>query len=1629
MQKGKAAASPPAMVLSRGPPQQYPCYFIFRVNVMLVNTYESNPDLISVPRSITGQMPQNVVMGPLPNQMPGPPGQQSRMQNQPFYARHVRVPRHQTTNNPPMYSSPPTAPFVQFVGGAQGGPPPFMPPGQGPAQFMSSHVPEDAEEPEAEESKEEEEAAEEVPSEEETWEDKEESSFPDLDGEPERQDGGKLTYERDFLLKFQTNPMCMLKPEGLPDLEVVLGQPRTPSKSGYPNRMQPKDGGKNMFLPAYLRQNSRGNPSNSRTGRRNVQPKKVIDLAPKMTSTDQLKKTEKRWIRPSEVAKEGLSEEQIKTEEILRKVRSILNKLTPQKFQTLTKQIMDLEIDTPERLESAIDLIFEKAIDEPAFSVAYANMCRCLIPKKVAVEKDGSKKDVTFRTILLNKCQREFEKEKSVEKRIHEKLEELTSKGLSEEELEMKKKDLQDEETLVKRRTLGNIRFIGELFKLKMLTESIMHDCVVKLLKSNDEEAFECLCKLLVTIGKDLDHIKAKLDYGQIPGPPPMQYRHPQPMPGPFTTVSGPSQGPAPFVYTPQQTGYPVGQPQGPMYILRAPAPISPMQQYNPNQNVESRTRQKKIIQIKDPNSNKDVTQEILNRHTSGTVSGSASGSTGGTSTNTPDLSGQSSSSNTPPLTSQQQDLRAQFAAQVAATLNSDTDKNKKPGDVIIQKPSVNTKSTIDAAKLKDVADTSKDDLSKQTEISANITAATEPKLAEQPVEKNLVTQLKEEESKSRQHKEAAQGSKLGEGISVDTPLVSSVNAITATKGIISNVRVEIYTPEDLRNKEIQQSNASTSEVKPAVEPEEEVVKKPEVATEEEGKALNGPVVHSSEEVEETEETEEIITVDTNVEVEVPPVENVIEPAVDSNAADQDSQPAPKAEPTLEDSAEEVMPIAQESEGMEVEERANGHEAEAKTASVAKNSADVQGAVKDMKKKKQNKRLKDMEKRFSAKEVDLMDAYTEKPVKEEPRVDQYFAQILKIIQARITSARVRFMMQDIVDLRGNNWVPRREDNNPKTIDQIHKEAADAAKKTQLMIQMAKQDKKLRGNMGGRDSPRPSGGVPQADETWTTVGRGPKNVSVDPKRFQNIKRPVDSENISLGPGGRGFSSWARGSSGGTGAVGAGAGPTAASAAPPATSADDSRTTAGNRYSALAGERKYSAPARQNSGGSGRQEPRSPMGGGRRAPFGAGEREKALEAVRAVTQPKRNNQEREGGRESPRLTPEASSTPEAPSTPEPTSASVSPAPELTPEEMKKKANAIIEEYLAIKDMKEAVECVKELESPSTHYVFVTSAFNHTVEKSEASRKAIGRLFHFLFRDGVLTNEQYLAGVEPIMECAEDLEVDIPLLWKYLAEIMGPTAFDGNLNLDKLFLDCVLKHVSKRKGAKLFAHLLEIAANDTSREDVSAILSRFTVKLNVFFDSDEEAVEFAKDKNIEFALSQVSSSQKVGSTTQHSAKIQEELRTLILKRKARNEEVFEWIDKYVPETETKEASFIRALVTVVCEDTMEREDGGLCKCNLNLMKDRKSLLQKYIDVNGQLELQALYAVQALFVQLDHPPGFIKSYFDTLYDEDVITEDSFHAWESSPEEKLGKGVAIGASIEFFRWLRSASEEPTEDS
>ena len=65
---------------------------------------------------------------------------------------------------------------------------------------------------------------------------------------------------------------------------------------------------------------------------------------------------------------------------------------------------------------------------------------------------------------------------------------------------------------------LGNIKFIGELGKLELLHEGILHKCIQQLLASKRRgapvadmaEDLECLCQIMRTVGRRLDTEKAR---------------------------------------------------------------------------------------------------------------------------------------------------------------------------------------------------------------------------------------------------------------------------------------------------------------------------------------------------------------------------------------------------------------------------------------------------------------------------------------------------------------------------------------------------------------------------------------------------------------------------------------------------------------------------------------------------------------------------------------------------------------------------------------------------------------------------------------------------------------------------------------------------------------------------------------------------------------------------------------------------------------------------------------------------------------------------------------------------------------------------------------------------------------
>ena len=203
---------------------------------------------------------------------------------------------------------------------------------------------------------------------------------------------------------------------------------------------------------------------------------------------------------------------------VQRKVKAALNKMTPEKFDRISDQILEIAAQSKDEndgrtLRQVIQLTFEKATDEAHWASMYAMFCKRMLESMSADIRDEGIKDkngnvVTggnlFRKYLLNRCQEEFEQGWKVNLPPREEGESEAAAMLSDEYYIA---------AAAKRRGLGLVKFIGELFKLGMLTERIMHECIKKLLDyegTPDEAEVESLTSLLRTVGVVLDQAESK---------------------------------------------------------------------------------------------------------------------------------------------------------------------------------------------------------------------------------------------------------------------------------------------------------------------------------------------------------------------------------------------------------------------------------------------------------------------------------------------------------------------------------------------------------------------------------------------------------------------------------------------------------------------------------------------------------------------------------------------------------------------------------------------------------------------------------------------------------------------------------------------------------------------------------------------------------------------------------------------------------------------------------------------------------------------------------------------------------------------------------------------------------------
>ena len=90
----------------------------------------------------------------------------------------------------------------------------------------------------------------------------------------------------------------------------------------------------------------------------------------------------------------------------VREMRVLLNKLSRDNFENVTKKILNDISFTPSLLNELMKIIFMKATTENTYLEIYVKLCIILFKKY----NDKDNKEMNFKKLLLMKCQKQFSK-------------------------------------------------------------------------------------------------------------------------------------------------------------------------------------------------------------------------------------------------------------------------------------------------------------------------------------------------------------------------------------------------------------------------------------------------------------------------------------------------------------------------------------------------------------------------------------------------------------------------------------------------------------------------------------------------------------------------------------------------------------------------------------------------------------------------------------------------------------------------------------------------------------------------------------------------------------------------------------------------------------------------------------------------------------------------------------------------------------------------------------------------------------------------------------------------------------------------------------------------------------------
>ncbi|XP_060846639.1 uncharacterized protein LOC132926310 [Rhopalosiphum padi] len=371
-------------------------------------------------------------------------------------------------------------------------------------------------------------------------------------------------------------------------------------------------------------------------------------------------------------------------------------------------------------------------------------------------------------------------------------------------------------------------------------------------------------------------------------------------------------------------------------------------------------------------------------------------------------------------------------------------------------------------------------------------------------------------------------------------------------------------------------------------------------------------------------------------------------------------------------------------------------------------------------------------------------------------------------------------------------------------------------------------------------------------------------------------------------------------------------------------------------------------------------------------------------------------------------------------------------LQPEELVKEADPIPDkmeyknmlfEYEQLKNLDNIIYSLSEDESSvirTRHEEFVKSMTLITLDNNPITRTTVaGKMFAELLSRNILSMEAITQGIDAVLKNWNDYLMDNPQFFSFIAAIIAPLLLSQNAFFDFNNLKDLCTSIRPDNSSKFFIEVLNkiLSSKETQniKEQQGGILWIYNkwrtseyVSLDVFMPNNQINNFFKNDRIGVFLLS-IAMYDKMKLTDS----------------KLLYDILSSWINVNISAEIIKCPQFVRALTIAIVivgsksnhsyEDFFDHAHVKLLICYIR----SEPLPEPEIQAR---EVQCLYGIQIMSAVLKHPRGMVLRLFHKLYQNSIISTESFELWKKEDEFKAGfdedletKTMAVEVLNSFF--------------